>query len=123
DEHGTINLVVPPPVAERCRHAVRTAGFVLARGRLEHRDGTMNVVVDTVEQLNRPDLPRPKPPTLEPPVGPATGRGPEGRPRPSLAVRSACGISKRGFDGVRDAAMAELAAALPAPHSFGRRAR
>ena len=27
DEHGTINLIVPPPVVERCRLAVRTSGL------------------------------------------------------------------------------------------------
>ena len=45
DEHGTINLIVPPPVAERCRWAVRSSGFVQAWGGLEHREGTTNVVV------------------------------------------------------------------------------
>ena len=29
DEHGTINLVVPPPVHDRCRLAVRAEPFVL----------------------------------------------------------------------------------------------
>ena len=38
-----------------------------------------------------------------------------------MAGPSAVGLSKRGFDGGREAAMAELAASLPAPHSFGRR--
>ena len=42
---------------------------------------------------------------------------------PALAGYSAVGLSKRGFDGVREAAMAELAASLPPPHSFGRRGR
>ena len=46
DERGTINLIIPPPVVERCRLAVRTSGFVLAAGKLEHREGTTNVVVD-----------------------------------------------------------------------------
>ena len=44
DERGTINLIIPPPVVERCRLAVRT-GFVIARGKLEHREGTTNVLV------------------------------------------------------------------------------
>jgi hypothetical protein len=42
---------------------------------------------------------------------------------PAMAGPSAVGLSKRGFEGVREAAMAELAASLPAPHSFGRRGR
>ena len=32
DEHGVINLIVPPPVVERHRLAVRTSGFVVASG-------------------------------------------------------------------------------------------
>ena len=53
-----------------------------------------------------------------------TGKDPEERQRePAMAGPSAVGLSKRGFDGVREAAMAELAASLPAPHSFGRRGR
>ena len=39
DEWGTINLIVPPPVYQRHRLAVRAEPFVLATGRLERRDG------------------------------------------------------------------------------------
>jgi error-prone DNA polymerase len=119
DERGTINLIVPPPVVERCRLAVRTSGFVLAAGKLEHREGTTNVVVSRIERLRPAELPAPKPRELEPPVHRETGR----EPGPALAGDSAVGLSKRGFDGVREQAMAELAASLPAPHSFGRRGR
>ncbi|MET0730321.1 MAG: DNA polymerase III subunit alpha [Solirubrobacterales bacterium] len=131
DERGTINLIAPPSVVERCRLAVRTSGFVLAAGKLEHREGTTNVVVSRIERLQPTELPRPKPRELEPPVRRETGRDPgeqsepgKNRPRePALAGYSAVGLSKRGFEGVREAAMAELAASLPAPHSFGRRGR
>ena len=58
DEHGTINLIVPPPVHDRFRLAVRTEPLVLATGRLERREGTTNVLVDRIERLERPDLPR-----------------------------------------------------------------
>jgi error-prone DNA polymerase len=124
DERGTINLIIPPPVVERCRFAVRTSGFVQAAGTLEHREGTTNVVVSRIERLTPTDVPPTElPPVttreLEPPVHKETGREAE----PSLAGPSAVGLSKRGFDGVREAAMAELAASLPAPHSFGRRGR
>jgi error-prone DNA polymerase len=129
DERGTINLIVPPPVVERCRLAVRTSGFVQAAGKLEHREGTTNVVVSRIERLQPGDLPAPKTRELEPPVHKETGRDPdrdgdrEHRREPALAGYSAVGLSKRGFEGVREAAMAELAASLPAPHSFGRRGR
>jgi error-prone DNA polymerase len=95
DEGGTINLIVPPPVVERCRLAVRTSGFVLARGRLEHREGTTNVLISTIERLERSDLPT-RPRQIAPPVERETGR---------------------------EHVVAELAAALPAAHSFGRRGR
>ncbi len=125
DERGTINLIVPPPVVERYRLAVRTSGFVLAAGKLEHREGTTNVVVTRIDRLSTDELPPPRIRELEPPVHRETGRDPEEQPQrePAMAGPSAVGLSKRGFDGVREAAMAELAASLPAPHSFGRRGR
>ncbi len=48
DERGTVNLIVPPPVYERCRAAVRAAPLVRAVGRLERHEGTTNVVVSAV---------------------------------------------------------------------------
>jgi error-prone DNA polymerase len=119
DERGTLNLIVPPPVVERFRLAVRTSGFVLAAGKLEHREGTTNIVVSLIERLTPTDLPIVPTSELEPPVQKETGR----EPQPAMAGASAVGLSKRGFEGVREAAMAELAASLPAPHSFGRRGR
>jgi hypothetical protein len=120
-------------VVERCRLAVRTSGFVQAAGKLEHREGTTNVVVSRIERLTPTEPPpssdglRYRAPShqreLEPPVYKETGRPPVAPQEPALAGRSAVGLSKRGFDGVREAAMAELAASLPAPHSFGRRGR
>ena len=96
DELGTINLIVPPPVVERCRSAVRTAGFVKANGRLEHREGTTNVLVASIERLERRD----------PPQRPST---------PELPPHAA--------EVPSSPAVAELAAALPPAHSFGRRGR
>ena len=121
DERGTINLIIPPPVVERCRLAVRTSSFVLAAGKLEHREGTTNVVVTQIDRLSTDELPPPRIRELEAPVHKETGRAPDHEP--VMAGPSAVGLSKRGFDGVREAAMAELAASLPAPHSFGRRGR
>ena len=121
DERGTINLIVPPPVVERCRLAVRTSGFVLAAGKLEHREGTTNVLVNRIDRLSTDELSPPRIGELEPPVHKETGVDPVREP--AMAGPSAVGLSKRGFDGVREAAMAELAASLPAPHSFGRRGR
>jgi len=101
DEWGTINLIVPPPVYRRHRLAVRAEAFVLARGRLERRLGTTNVVVDEISGLERPDLPLADVKHIEPPAGRETGREDE----PGLAA----------------AAAGDLRAVLPSPHSFGRR--
>jgi error-prone DNA polymerase len=56
DERGTVNLIVPPPVYDRCRAAVRTAPIVRAEGRLERREGTTNVLVSAVAELERKQL-------------------------------------------------------------------
>jgi len=53
DERGSVNLVVPPPVYERHRPLVRTAPLIRARGRLERREGTTNVVVNSLAELKR----------------------------------------------------------------------
>jgi error-prone DNA polymerase len=94
DEFGTINLIVPPPVHERCRLAVRAEPLVLAVGRLEHREGTVNVLVDKVERLERPDLPRAEIRHIEP--------------------RRTWSTEEREDD---------LRSVVPAAHSFGRRGR
>ena len=58
DEHGTINLIVPPKLYERSRLTVRTEPLVLAAGRLERHPaagGGINVLVERIEQLPVPD--------------------------------------------------------------------
>jgi error-prone DNA polymerase len=99
DESGTVNLVIPPPVFERFRAEVRTAPLVRAGGRLERRQGAINVVVSRLARLERPDLPLADVRTIEPPFGRETGRG-DWEPIPE-----------------------ELAAVAPTAHSFGRRGR
>jgi len=53
DERGTVNLVVPPPVYDRHRPLVRSATMLRASGRLERREGVVNVVVSEVALLER----------------------------------------------------------------------
>jgi error-prone DNA polymerase len=91
DEHGTINLIVPPPVHDKCRLAVRAESLVLAEGKLERREGTTNVVVTAVRRLERPDLPVADVRHIE----------------PARTWSSEAG--------------ADLRAVAPAAHSFGRR--
>jgi error-prone DNA polymerase len=52
DERGSVNLIVPPPVYDRHRPLVRTAPFIRARGRLERREGTLNVLVSDLAPLS-----------------------------------------------------------------------
>ena len=61
DEHGTVNLVVPPDLYERERLVVRTEPLILAGGRLERfasGGGAINVLVRELRVLDAPDRPR-----------------------------------------------------------------
>jgi hypothetical protein len=51
DERGTVNLIVGRAVYESSRTVVRSAPLVRARGRLEHREGAINVVVVAIDAL------------------------------------------------------------------------
>jgi error-prone DNA polymerase len=114
DERGTVNLIVPPPVYDRHRTLVRAAPLLRAKGKLERREGTTNVVVTHVAALERTEKP-PRAPlpgltgnntslTRSPPV-------PGGRdPSPRRRIRQ-----------LREHAVAELRAVAPGGHSFGRR--
>ena len=94
DEHGTINLVIPPPLFERRRATIRGEPLLGAEGRLERREGVTNVVVDEVWRLERPDLPQAEVRHIEP--------------------RRAWSTQEEADD---------LRAVAPAGHSFGRRGR
>ena len=96
DERGTVNLVVPPPVYARHRQLVRSDALVRARGRLERRDGIVNVLAAELAPLDRST-----------------------RTRPTPSRRSAASTRRRN----RELAVAELKAVAPVGHSFGRRGR
>jgi error-prone DNA polymerase len=108
DEHGIVNVIVPKRVYECHRATVRAAVMVRARGRLERREGVVNVLVDRVEPLERGKTAPPKPERRARP--PARRPDPASPPQPS---------SRRA----RELAVAELRAVAPAGHSFGRRGR
>jgi len=60
DEYGTINLIVPPPVYERHRLAVRTEPLVFIEGKLERfaaAGGAINVLVHRIAAIATPDRP------------------------------------------------------------------
>jgi error-prone DNA polymerase len=92
DEQGTFNVIVAPPVHDACRLAVRAEPFVVVDGKLERRQGVINVVARTVKRLDRPDLPLADVRHIEP--------------------RKAWSTQEDGAD---------LRAVAPAAHSFGRR--
>jgi error-prone DNA polymerase len=92
DEQGTFNVIVAPPVHDACRLAVRAEPFVVIDGKLERRQGVINVVARSVKRLDRPDLPIADVRHIEP--------------------RKAWSTQEDGAD---------LRAVAPAAHSFGRR--
>jgi error-prone DNA polymerase len=53
DEHGQVNLIVPPDVYDRHRATVRAEPLVLARGRYERIKENRNVLVSELESLGR----------------------------------------------------------------------
>ncbi|HEY3922361.1 MAG TPA: error-prone DNA polymerase, partial [Gaiellaceae bacterium] len=52
DEHGQVNLILPPPVYEAHRAIVRGEPLLLARGRFERVDRNENLVVEELETLS-----------------------------------------------------------------------
>ncbi len=114
DERGTVNLVVPKRVYDRRRALVRTAVMVRAAGRLERREGVINVLVSEVAPLEHAEQPlkrgeeQPLKRTEQPP-----GQGGPARREPPPS-----GSSRR-----RRLAIHELRTVAPAGHSFGRRGR
>jgi error-prone DNA polymerase len=53
DEWGVVNLIVPKAVYESRRALARAEPLLLARGRLERREGVTNVIVRELEPLER----------------------------------------------------------------------
>jgi error-prone DNA polymerase len=110
DEIGTINLVVPPSVYERCRAAVRTAPVVRAVGRLERYEGTTNVVVSDVAELSIPK-------------DSARQERAEEEPSDQQSATQPIKLRQRGaaHQPLRERVVAELRAVAPSAHSWGRR--
>jgi error-prone DNA polymerase len=118
DERGIVNVIVPKRVYERHRATVRSAVIVRARGRLERREGVVNVLVESVEPLERSEAPRPEQP-LRPEPAPSNRQAPRSGQPPS--PRSAPAAPAPSSRRARELAVAELRAVAPAGHSFGRR--
>jgi error-prone DNA polymerase len=101
DERGTVNLIVPPHVYERHRAVVRASPLARARGRLERREGIVNVLVSAIHELERK------------PERPVASCPPHREEKSPLDERNS----------TRARVVAELRAVAPAGHSFGRRGR
>ena len=98
DESGMTNVVVLPPVYERHRLLVRTAG------------SSRSPASSSAARVS----------STSSPSGSRSSSGPECRwPRSATSSRSA----RTGRDGPAGAEIADLDAVLPAAHSFGRRGR
>ncbi|MBS1889560.1 MAG: error-prone DNA polymerase [Actinobacteria bacterium] len=108
DELGVVNLIVPSRVYDRSRAVVRAAPLVRARGKLERREGTTNVLVAEIAELERES---------------GASRPEKARLRVSSPARRSRrepdpgGATQRN----REFAVAELRAVAPSGHSFGRR--
>jgi error-prone DNA polymerase len=105
DERGSVNLIVPSAVYERRREVVRSAPLMRARGRLERREGVINVLVADLDALRW--------------NGPPEEVGRIGPGRAERSARDDLDARRRA----RELAVAELRAVVPAGHSFGRRGR
>ena len=108
---ATINLIVPPPVYERHRLPCAPSRSCSPTGRLERREGVINVVVT---QARRPRAARPaarRGKHIEPPPGRETGRRRRGR---DGVVDRRAGAGRRGRTD---------AAAAGSPQLRGRRGR
>jgi error-prone DNA polymerase len=109
DERGTVNLIVPSRVYEGSREVVRAAPLIRAQGRLERREGVVNILVSALEALQWSGERQGNVRRIERDTAADLASGmPD-----DLAVRRR----------VRELAVAELRAVVPAGHSFGRRGR
>jgi error-prone DNA polymerase len=102
DEWGPINLIVPSRIYESDRAVVRAAPLVRARGRLERREGVINVVVERIAALEWREPPRRRTGSAQP-----------------QADKGSRGLAR--LHRARRRAVAELQAVVPAGHAFGRR--
>jgi error-prone DNA polymerase len=93
DEHGTINLIVGGRIYDGARSVIRTAPLVRARGRLERREGAINIIVGEICALKAG-------------VDRAAAPGSEATLQPAISSR--------------ELAIAELRSVAPVGHSFGR---
>jgi error-prone DNA polymerase len=123
DEVGVVNVIVPPPVYESCRLAVRTAAFAVVDGKLERREGVMNLVATSVERLDTPAATNAEVRHIEPPVRRSEAEPSRGAVEPPDSDRELGRDTGDSHAAERAGRVpeGELAAVAPRAHSFGRR--
>jgi hypothetical protein len=62
DETGLTNVIIRPPLYERQRPIVRREPMVVVRGRLQLRDGNVNVLAEDIQALEHSGLAVPQAP-------------------------------------------------------------
>ena len=95
DEHGMTNVIVPPAVYERDRIMVRAEPLLQVWGRLERRNGAVNVIADRVAGLSH-------------------------AARPEVARAAARAAGRGAGQGGHVVDLRRLRAAAPQANSFGR---
>jgi error-prone DNA polymerase len=95
DEHGMTNVIVPPVVYERDRIMVRAEPLLQVWGRLERRNGAVNVIADRVAGLSHAQ-------------------------RAEVARAAAEAVGTGAGQGGKVVDLRRMRAAAPAANSFGR---
>ena len=86
DEFGQLNLIIPPPLYDRNRLIVRTAPFLIARGRFERREGVTNLIVGRLEELRREsEAPTNREGSVPSPRPTPNGAATHAKPTPSMS--------------------------------------
>lgn len=66
DEHGLVNVVLRPEIYEKYRQIARLEPFIMVEGKLEKRNGVINIVANRLAPLNT----HPSPQNSSPPPAP-----------------------------------------------------
>jgi error-prone DNA polymerase len=96
DELGLINVVVYPNIYQRNRHVVRAEPFLLVEGRLQRRDGTVNVLAREIRPLG----------------------GARDGAEPAAPARDIDILAAKGGHEPAERSIADLRAIAPAAHNY-----
>jgi len=100
DEAGLANVIVHPPVYEEYRPVVRGYPFLIVTGRLQLREGTVNIVAQEIVPIDRPHASGPR------------------VTEPIAALLAQAGRLGELPDDISDEQLTELRLVAPASHDF-----